>query len=379
MPLYNDLEVRPRYGSALPSYAPEGTRRLEPGDELSMRALAIEAAKAGALGGPVAASAGAARRASPDIAAIKAASAATADELFRQSALDMARGQGPASRELLTQMSPDDFLALAKDFSGPSETKLARIMNAIETGTPLSDVPFLHATDPGSTYYPEGRVIGHEGRHRATALRNLGYETMPVRLIADTVRWGRQSPLNRPTDGDVPWVQKRKALDSAGSAVSPVTNLSYVENLPTELGSESPINDEPARTRPAPYHTEGPLRGKALRTEGARRSLGRRIAGGLGRLGRSVLSPVNIAGDLAIGSAVGAGSALAGYASEAPESAGLFTPPGSGYEGLVTAEDIEAAAEAKELRNEAERQRLLEQYRASGYDLDPNTRLRDLR
>jgi hypothetical protein len=69
----------------------------------------------------------------------------------------------------------------------------------------------------------------------------------------------------------------------------------------------------------------------------------------------------------------------AGYASAAPESAGLFTPPGPGYEGLVTPEDIEAAAEARELLKEQERQRLLEQYRASGYDLDPNTRLRDLR
>ena len=62
-----------------------------------------------------------------------------------------------------------------------------------------------------------------------------------------------------------------------------------------------------------------------------------------------------------------------------PESAGLFTPPGEGYEGLVRAEDIERVIAQKELEKEAERQRLLEQYRASGYDLDPNTRLRDLR
>jgi len=69
----------------------------------------------------------------------------------------------------------------------------------------------------------------------------------------------------------------------------------------------------------------------------------------------------------------------AGYASAAPQSSGLFTPPGPGYEGLVTAEDIIAAAEAKEALKEQERQRLLEQYRATGYDLDPSTRLLDLR
>jgi len=371
MPLYGDLEVRHRLGrgSALPSYAPEGVR-LESTDEMDLRLLALEAAKAGALGGAV----GGGVSAVGDRGAIRAASAATADELFRQSALDMARGQGAASRELLTQMSPDDFLALARDFddyrgasgSGPNRAKLAGVMNAIEAGIPLNDIPFLQMTDPRSRFYPEGRAIGHEGRHRATALRNLGYETMPVRLMADNVRWGRQSELNRPTEGDVPWEKKRKAFD-------------YVEDLPTELGSESPVNDMPARTRPAPYHTEGPLRGQALRTEGIRRPLGRRIAGGLGRLGRSVLNPVNIAGDLAIGSAVGAGSALAGYESARPRSAGLFTPPGPGYEDVVSPELIQRIAERKELKNEMERRQLLEQYRATGYDLDPNTRLRDLR
>jgi len=69
----------------------------------------------------------------------------------------------------------------------------------------------------------------------------------------------------------------------------------------------------------------------------------------------------------------------AGYASAAPQSSGLFTPPGPGYEGLVTPEDMMMVAEQKELEKEAERQRLLEQYRATGYDLDPSTRLSDLR
>lgn len=104
-----------------------------------------------------------------------------------------------------------------------------------------------------------------------------------------------------------------------------------------------------------------------------------RLGAGAKRFAGAALGPVGIAKNLLLGSTVGAGSAGLGYASAAPESAGLFTPPGPGYEGLVTAEDIEAAAEARELLKEQERQRLLEQYRASGYDLDPNTRLRDLR
>jgi len=94
---------------------------------------------------------------------------------------------------------------------------------------------------------------------------------------------------------------------------------------------------------------------------------------------KGALSPVSILTDAAIGSAVGAGSALAGYESARPRSAGLFTPPGPGYEGVASPELIQRIAERKERENEMERRQLLEQYRATGYDLDPNTRLRDLR
>jgi len=104
-----------------------------------------------------------------------------------------------------------------------------------------------------------------------------------------------------------------------------------------------------------------------------------RMGAGAKRFAGAALGPAGIAKDLLLGSAVGAGSAGLGYASAAPESAGLFTPPGEGYEGLVRTEDIERVIAQKELEKEAERQRLLEQYRASGYDLGPNTRLRDLR
>lgn len=106
-----------------------------------------------------------------------------------------------------------------------------------------------------------------------------------------------------------------------------------------------------------------------------------RLGAGAKRFAGAALGPVGIAKDLMLGSTVGAGSAALGYEAGGGdrESAGLFTPPGEGYEGLVRTEDIERVIAQKELEKEAERQRLLEQYRASGYDLDPNTRLRDLR
>ena len=96
---------------------------------------------------------------------------------------------------------------------------------------------------------------------------------------------------------------------------------------------------------------------------------------------KSAVNPVSIAADAFFGGVVGAGSTAAGhlFGGGDQRSAGLFTPPGEGYEGLVRSEDIERVIAQKQLEKEAERQRLLEQYRASGYDLDPNTRLRDLR
>ena len=84
-----------------------------------------------------------------------------------------------------------------------------------------------------------------------------------------------------------------------------------------------------------------------------------RMGAGAGRFARAALSPVNIAADLLLGSAVGAGSAGLGYASAAPESAGLFTAPGPGYEGLFRPEDIERVAEQKELGRRMHREGLL--------------------
>ena len=91
------------------------------------------------------------------------------------------------------------------------------------------------------------------------------------------------------------------------------------------------------------------------------------------------MRPKNILTDAAIGSLVGAASAVGGYAPWAPRSAGLFTAPGPDFEGVASPELIERIAAEKEVENEAERLRLIDQYNALGYNLDPNTRLGDLR
>jgi len=376
MPLYGDLEVRsPRLGrgDVLPSYSPRlGPETLEAGPRVDYGDLALEAAQAGSLGGPVA---GGLSRLPGEAAGIRSSVAATSDELFNQEALAQAikANRTPKNRTMFTRMHPDDFLALARDFgdrpeygtskhgwvnnkpAGHSPRHYEGVRSAIESGTPLADIPRLEMADAwtGKGLEP-GRILGHEGRHRASVLRDMGYKTMPVELTANTgLRWGEQ-------------------LDPSG--------FDYHEELPRRLGSESPKYESPAhRTRPVPFHTEGPMRGLPLEAPAVRRPLAVRAAAGAGRLAKSVLSPASLLADATIGAGVGAGSALAGYESARPRSAGIFTPPNPRYEGVIDPATIERIAEQGEIENELERQRLIQQYNALGYDIDPDTRLRDLR
>jgi hypothetical protein len=108
-----------------------------------------------------------------------------------------------------------------------------------------------------------------------------------------------------------------------------------------------------------------------------------KVGGFLKRGGKGIvkgaLSPVGIVTDALLGSGVGAGSAVLGYESARPRSAGVFTPQNPRYEGIVDPAMIEKLARQGEIENELERQRLIQQYNALGYDIDPDTRLRDLR
>src|SRR5690606_37464513 len=61
------------------------------------------------------------------------------------------------------------------------------IKQAIESGSKIPDVPFIQIRDSDST------VVGHEGRHRAMALKALGYETMPVVFKSNSTHWSNQT------------------------------------------------------------------------------------------------------------------------------------------------------------------------------------------
>jgi hypothetical protein len=115
------------------------------------------------------------------------------------------------SRETLVAMSPDDFLTLAAPigegggaYQDPETgrhyvaSKMERVVDALERGVPLEDIPYLQIKPADEDGH--AKVRGHEGRHRAIALEKMGVRLMPVRLKADNHRWGSGRPEDEPYD-----------------------------------------------------------------------------------------------------------------------------------------------------------------------------------
>lgn len=110
------------------------------------------------------------------------------------------------SRETEIVMSPTEFLDLSDDLfeRNVSLDSERFIKNQIEKGEPL-ETPFLNfdLDDKGVA-----TVIGHEGRHRARVLEEMGIDEMPVRLRSqgrNEIRWSEQSDPNNYDRLDVPW------------------------------------------------------------------------------------------------------------------------------------------------------------------------------
>lgn len=147
----------------------------------------------------------------------------SASSAFDQKKIDEAREPDYKGREKLVEMRIDDFLSLAK-YTDPnsaySKGKLADAKKLLAEGTPYETLPYL-STD-------EGQVTGHEGRHRAMALKEAGYDTMPVILRDTSIRWSEQLDPNR---------------------------FDYIEEWPTKLQAESKAAN-PKFTIPFPVPRE---------------------------------------------------------------------------------------------------------------------------
>ncbi len=108
-------------------------------------------------------------------------------------------------REKVIEMKIDDFLGLASD--GMQAFKMENAQSILDQGGVFSTIPYLYAKE-------DGDVIGHEGRHRAMALKAAGYDTMPVELRMSHLRWSQQ---NDPDDFDyvAEWPKSLRAQKDA--------------------------------------------------------------------------------------------------------------------------------------------------------------------
>jgi len=135
-------------------------------------------------------------------------------EWFSEDALRTAANQNDKSREILVDMPIEDFLKAAeKDFSSE---KLEKTRQLVSEGKPFDSVPTLSFKNNADG---TGKVTGHDGRHRALALKEQGETTIPVRLISQSgdgpgIRWGQQG---NPKSFDYVDVIPQKLIEQDGT------------------------------------------------------------------------------------------------------------------------------------------------------------------
>lgn len=115
------------------------------------------------------------------------------DRYFDMENGELAETRNRKSRVTLTYMSPVDFLKMAE--AGADDYKTKRVAEFLQQGQKFTSLPFLSFIHDGQGH---AKVTGHEGRHRARALRALGVQQMPVLLRSlgsergQSIRWGSQ-------------------------------------------------------------------------------------------------------------------------------------------------------------------------------------------
>ena len=455
MPLYDDLEVRPRYGSALPSYAPDGVRLEAP--PVDMNQIIGESALQGILDSiPLAPTYAGLRsgvaRSRPDPWATDRAAfrnknpfvGSYPDTIF---AADNPMIAGSYLGDLEGQEGQFTARAMSREHAEGLRAGGGRIhAGRLPPGVEFVDIPtepilggYAQVERNAMAYGKPSRISAELLAEEAAEMEALGKRKWPSGFSKKAVEYLPAGMVQRVENivdpGDFQLLKhdphqlynfpSNQYAWGRGVDVTSVGKPMKYSDLQTlvddaagrlgiDIGKYDPVRErfegqEGSRLY-GKWGTSTQSPGAPRLPEKTRRVLAEiendpRFAGGEGKLVFRGLKPLNeppltraanilkaggkgllkgltpaalLEGALLAGPVSGL-SGGAGYASAAPQSSGLFTPPGPGYEGLVTAEDIIAAAEAKEALKEQERQRLLEQYRATGYDLDPNTRLSDLR
>lgn len=164
----------------------------------------------------------------------------SASERFDSKLIEANRIPDYGSREKLIEMNIDDFLMLAEP--GLDQDKYAGAKKLMQEGKNFNSLPFIWAFGAGKNTL---KVEGHEGRHRARVLKELGYKTMPVLLKTD-IRWSFQNdPSHR--DYEQNWPNRIEAQDKVARGDEP--GGKRAESVPMPVSREQSM---------LPYETIAP-------------------------------------------------------------------------------------------------------------------------
>ena len=98
---------------------------------------------------------------------------------------------GYKSRDILIDMPVGDFIKMAET-AETDQSKIKGVEKLLDEGVQFNTIPFLTFQHDSKG---KARVTGHEGRHRAKALKKRGVKTIPVVLMSegsDPIRWSEQ-------------------------------------------------------------------------------------------------------------------------------------------------------------------------------------------
>ena len=150
------------------------------------------------------------------------------------------------TRESLVYMSPDEFLGMAEEMLSPRKPDAAA---ALKSGAKFKDrLPFLSYEHDGAG---TATVKGHEGRHRALALKGAGVKLMPVRIRSIGGEGGEIRPNRRLKDAyqrDKVWPKELRGEGSRGNAMPFPVSDPLLKQQPPGL---EPLADA-APSTPAP-------------------------------------------------------------------------------------------------------------------------------
>lgn len=164
----------------------------------------------------------------PPPAAEQPAVSTNGDDYFDAKKLEEAKNQNSKSREILTYMNPDQFLSMAADAKGGEAGKKKAVLNVLSSGQKFTSLPFLRFEHDGKG---NARVVAHEGRHRAEALKDRKVGQIPVILISaesggsKAIRWGEQEDPNSYDFLKVQWPTKLESENGGKFMDFPVEDM----------------------------------------------------------------------------------------------------------------------------------------------------------